>query len=646
MKINYSTIPVVQVNSDLCLNCHKCISACPVMANDGSGDSVVIDSNKCIGCGNCIAACTHSAREVIDDFDDFITDIENGEEIVAIIAPAIAANFPKEFLNINGWLQDIGIRGIFDVSFGAELTVKSYLEYIKNEDPKCVISQPCPAIVSYIQMYKPELIKYLAPADSPMLHTIKMIKNFYDVYSEYKIAVLSPCLAKKREFAETGLGDYNITFRSLSNYFLNNNVILAKYPKVEFDNPAAERAVLFSSPGGLMRTAARENEDILNNTRKIEGIDLVYKYLNQLPNAIEKGLNPLLVDCLNCEMGCNGGPGTINTDKDIDEIESYIEDRNIQMQKEYKTGLKFFGERKLKSNIDKYWKEELYRRDYTNLSEDVDIKIPTSIQIEDIYILMEKKSKEDIKNCNSCGYGSCENMAIAIYNKLNKPANCHWYQHILLELKQHETENQKRSTAIQKEKIEKQRNTAINFLSNLNSSIQQLSATMQELDASNHTVLNRIQDSNSKIELSSDSIFALNKNAKNVQEQANKFDEIREVIADLSEETNLLAFNASIEAARIGEKARGFGVVAEEVRKLAETSSGEVSKIQEYTEYLNDKINNVVTEINRMVNEFEKIKKDSNYIMGTSNEIGQEIGSVNKEIENIMIESEKFLSEL
>ncbi len=52
-----------------------------------------------------------------------------------------------------------------------------------------------------------------------MTHTMKMIKEFYPEYRDCKIAILSPCYAKKREFEEVGIGDYNVTFKSLKDYF-------------------------------------------------------------------------------------------------------------------------------------------------------------------------------------------------------------------------------------------------------------------------------------------------------------------------------------------------------------------------------------------------------------------------------------------
>lgn len=40
---------------------------------------------------------------------------------------------------------------------------------------------------------------------------------------------------------------------------------------------------------------------------------------------IDKGIAPLLIDCLNCEKVCNGGPGTLNREKSYDEIEHLVE---------------------------------------------------------------------------------------------------------------------------------------------------------------------------------------------------------------------------------------------------------------------------------------------------------------------------------
>lgn len=420
---------LIEVDQDKCILCHQCISVCPVkFCNDASGGAMMVNPDLCIGCGECISVCEPKARIGKDDFVLFMDALKRGEKIVAVAAPAVASNFPDEYLQLNGWLKSLGVKAVFDVSFGAELTVKTYLEHVKANKPKSVIAQPCPALVTYIQTYQPELIKYLAPADSPMMHTMKMIKEYYKEHSNHKIVVISPCFAKRREFDEVGIGDYNVVMSRISDYLKSSGIKLSSFPKVDYDNPSAERAVLFSSPGGLLRTAQREFPDIVNVARKIEGPKIIYDYFETLQKDIESGKAPLLIDCLNCDHGCNGGTGT-NKDKTADQLEYYIEKRNREAQEKYNG--KFVKKpslRKIRKTVNKYWKDGLYGRKYKDLSGNLKtIKIPTQKEIDEIFLDMQKTKPEDIKNCSACGYNSCEKMAIAIYNGLNSKHNCHVY---------------------------------------------------------------------------------------------------------------------------------------------------------------------------------------------------------------------------
>lgn len=583
---------VVGVDPEKCINCHSCIAACPVKyCNDGSGSFVEVNENLCIGCGSCIPACTHDARYHIDNFEEFAQDLNKKIPIVAIVAPAIAANFPNQFLNFNGWLKSIGIQAVFDVSFGAELTVKSYIEHIKTK-PKSVISQPCPAIVSYVQIYRPELIPYLAPADSPMLHTVKLIKTFYSKYANHKVVVISPCLAKAREFEETGLGDYNVTIKTLKNYFDVYNIDLSAFPETDFDSPDAERAVLFSTPGGLLRTAEREVPEIKNATRKIEG-ESVYHYLDHLHDNIGKGFAPLLVDCLNCEKGCNGGPGTINQQASQDEIEYFVEQRSQFMKERYEKAQKSNPAEQVMFNasLEKYWKPELYNRKYRNLKSLYTLKVPSPVEETEIFLSMKKHSEEDQYNCTSCGYGTCKEMAFAIYNGLNKKENCHHFKSkTLLEMA-----NNVNATFGQFEK-----NTT---------SITQMVEAMEKL----RLEFNVIDDS-------------IEKYNKLLQE----FDLIAENIHGLTKQTNLLAINAALEAARAGDAGKGFAVVANEVKRLAENSTTEANKIKPYSR----KINEFLVEINQMVkkasHEFEHNTKKTNEALAAFEHVGNAMSELNE----------------
>lgn len=123
--------PVIKVDESLCVNCHMCIAVCPVkICIDGSGEKVQMNHELCIGCGRCIEACTHGARKGIDDMDAFMDAVRRKQPMIALVAPAVAAKYPDDWKRFNGWLASLGVRAIFDVSFGAELTVESYLRYI------------------------------------------------------------------------------------------------------------------------------------------------------------------------------------------------------------------------------------------------------------------------------------------------------------------------------------------------------------------------------------------------------------------------------------------------------------------------------------------------------------------------------------
>lgn len=605
--------PVIRVNKEKCVACHQCVQACPVkFCNDASGDHIAIRHDLCIGCGTCIDACTHGAREGIDDFGEFMKAVSAGERIVAIVAPAVAANFPGEYLRLNGWLKSLGVKAVFDVSFGAELTVKSYLEAIKAKRPRCVIAQPCAALVSYMEIYRPELLGHLAPADSPMMHTMKMVRKFYPEHGSAKFVVVSPCYAKRREFDEVGIGDFNVTYRSIDAYLKAKALQLGKYPEVEYDNPPAERAVLFSSPGGLLRTAVREAPDIQKQARKIEGVPFVYHYLSGLQDSIARNRSPLLVDCLSCEMGCNGGPGTMNRKKSPDEIESLIESRSDQAQARYaKWGIVKRSRARLRKLVDRYWAKGLYDRTYVDRSASYrTIRIPSASEIQAIYEETYKTKPEHFLNCSSCGYNDCEQMAIAIYNKLNRPENCRHYKEMALNM----TAMKKIDTEIGTTAVDmsQKMEEAMTNASSVAKAAETLSATANVLARSTVEAREMTDNASRKINAFGDII-------RNLGNAAAEVTKITESVADIADTTNLLALNAAIEAARAGDAGRGFAVVADEVKKLALQTATATSDIAKKTEA-----------IRRSTDE---TTRDMDQITGIMAEASREVGAIADSIE-------------
>jgi Na+-translocating ferredoxin:NAD+ oxidoreductase RNF subunit RnfB len=613
----------------------------------------------------------------IDNFDAFLEGLKNHEKVVAIVAPAVAASFDGKYLEVNGLLKSLGAKAVFDVSFGAELTVKSYLAYMKKANPKTVIAQPCPTLVSFIEMYRPELIPYLAPADSPMMHTMKMIKKFYPQYKDHKIVVLSPCYSKMREFDACGLGDYNLAFKSLQKYLDDKGETIEKYPAVDYDNPSAERAVLFSSPGGLMRTVQRYDADVNSKTRKIEGSPAIYHYLAHLSDAIKIGNAPVykLVDCLNCHMGCNGGPATGNRGKHLDDVEYLVERRAQEMRKRYKPkGLrKFFGKNKIEKYLNDYWEEGLYSRSYTDRS-DIFKKMvisPTQEQIEDVFRFMHKTGQDDILNCGACGYKSCEQMAVAIVNHLNKPENCRHYVEIQKRMQSEEEAKTMLNQAVDHALEEMNRNIsgigdlsakigeAAEYVLSSSSVIQQMVGNVMSI----HTTLEHNAQTVLKLnETSADGKKLIGKIGKliaDVSTQAQILIEACDVIGGIADETNILGMNAAIEAAHAGEAVgKGFAVVAGEIRKLADNSGKqavEISKSLKDVKVLiensnetslraQEQFDTIMSLVGAVKNEAASIREAMDAQSSGGNQVVKSLEEINSLISSIKDESSDLLS--
>jgi len=620
---------VVKVDPQKCINCHQCISVCPSKyCNNGSGEFIEVDPELCIGCGACIRNCKHDARYGLDDFDKFLESLQTKKSVVAIVAPAVASNFPDLYLNLNGWLKDIGVKAVFDVSFGAELTVKSYLDAINSMNLQHVIAQPCPALVTYIELHHPELIKYLAPADSPMMHTMRMIREYYTEWKNSEIVIISPCFAKRREFDEVGIGDYNVTFKSLDRYFKQNNILLKNYKKEEYDNPSAERAVLFSTPGGLLRTAQREVPGVEASARKIEGLHNIYPYLDNFIKSINNGSAPLLLDCLNCEAGCNGGPGTLNEEKTVDEIEVLVEKRNKEAQELYLKNAGVFGKKRalqnLEKNINRYWKPGLYYRTYVNRSQNVNKKVrtPTVSELLNVNKSMYKYKKEDMLNCCSCGYSSCEKMAIAIFNGLNKAENCRHFQ---------EENIKKMQETAMKNSINNRKKVIGEVLDSFHDAMESLTSVSQASDELSATI-NIIAANSEKAHVSSSEMSAQAVSVSSLMKKlgvaASEISIIVKTIAEISSQTNLLAINATIEAALAGDAGKGFAVVADEVKKLAGKASIASNDIKNKISGVQNSINNAIKNVDCIA----VLMKDSELTVDNIAESITNQASVTKEI--------------
>lgn len=631
----YEYNELIILNEENCVGCNKCISNCPVIGANiaymvEGKNKVKINEEKCIHCGECIKVCDHNAREYKDDTKDFFKDLSSGKKISLVIAPSIRVNI-QNYKKLFGYFKSIGVNFIYDVSFGADITVWGYLKTIKDKNLSSVISQPCPPIVNYIEKYEKSLIDYLAPIHSPMICTAIYMKKYKNITDN--IAFISPCIGKSDEIHNKnthGFVNYNVTFKRLFEYLDEKSINIDSYEEHDFDDINCDLGFLFSRPGGLRENIEARTCDAW--VKQTEGQHHAYKYLKEFNKRVNKGERvPLVVDILNCSNGCNFGSAIVNENKlSIDECDEKF---NAIKKNKLKENNKLFIKRKknkLYRYFDKTLKLDDFMRSYNRNEVISDIKEPTEAQYNEIFNKLNKVTQTQRNiNCSACGYGKCKNMAKAIYNGLNVLDNC-------IDYNRKEVSNEQLILTKENEKMnaleklnelseEKLRNAEI-----LKKRVSQIIFSVEEVARGNEescVAINKISNDIADILKTTE---VLNNSVNEIQEELNNYNIASEKIVSIASQTNLLALNAAIEAARAGESGKGFSVVAEEVKKLSYESKDAAESTQ------NDQVSmvkliNQIYEVSKVLsNKMESVNKSINDISAVTEEItanGEEISA-------------------
>jgi len=371
---------------------------------------VKVDYSQCVVCGLCIYACHHNARYYVDDTERFFDDLKSGVSISIIAAPSIQINIP-EYKKLFSYLRQNGVGKIYDVSLGADICIWATIKHLRQSDSIQMINQSCPAIVSYCEMFKHDLLENLSPVNSPMVCTAIYMKEYEKI--DGKIAALSPCIAKTNEFHEIGIPHYNITFSKILEYLEENNIKLPS-EETEFDSIGALGS-LFPVPGGL-----NENLDLILNKKvrayKAEG-STVYKKLDSYITTPDE-YRPEMFDVLNCIDGCNVGTGCSHN-RCLFEVDTKMDIRRRAVTEKFN---KDYYEDLYKKYDEKFTLSH-FTRDYNR----IDIK-PTELSDEDIaeaFALLGKETHEQqVMDCGACGSDTCYEMARKIALKVNIPMNC------------------------------------------------------------------------------------------------------------------------------------------------------------------------------------------------------------------------------
>ena len=378
-----------------CKNCYKCIRHCPVKAIRFSANQAHIIGNECILCGQCFVVCPQNAKEIVDSTEKVRVLLQTGDPVVVSLAPSFIANYEGiGIASMRRALLKLGFAGVEETALGATIVKNEYERMLREESRDIVISSCCHSINLLIQKYFPAELEYLADVMSPMqAHCADIKKRMPNA----KTVFIGPCVAKKDEadYYE-GLVDAVMTFEELTRWFKEERITL----EPELDQTEESRARFFPTTGGILKTMAQDAPGY--RYLAIDGVENCIAALKDIENG---KIHKCFIEMSACVGSCVNGPIMEKYDRspvhDYISVAEYAGERDFQVEQPSPMGLK-----KTFSMIERK------------------LEMPSEHEIMTVLRQMGKFKTSDELNCGSCGYNSCREKAIAIWQGKAEPSMC------------------------------------------------------------------------------------------------------------------------------------------------------------------------------------------------------------------------------
>lgn len=369
-----------------CKNCYKCIRHCPVKSIRFSGNQAHIVGNECILCGHCFVVCPQNAKEIVDETEKVKLFLRGSSPVYVSIAPSFVANYDGVGIGaMRSALKKLGFAEVEETAVGATIVKNEYERILEQEERDVVISSCCHAVNLLIQKYFPSELEYLADVVSPMqAHCLDIKRRCPDA----KTVFIGPCVAKKDEAEHyAGIVDAVLTFEELSNMLSEAGIELEH----EMDSDSESRARFFPTVGGILKTMTK---DIPGYTyMAIDGTENCIAALRD----IESGkIHKCFIEMSSCVGSCIGGP--VMEKYHRSPVHDYMAVADFAGEKDFSVEQPEVVD--IKKNFE-YIEHKL--------------KMPTEDEITDILHQMGKMKPSDELNCGSCGYDSCREKAVAIF---------------------------------------------------------------------------------------------------------------------------------------------------------------------------------------------------------------------------------------
>ena len=241
------------------------------------------------------------------EIKELLNLLSKKSKLAAMLAPSFPIDF--SYPEIIGMLKRLGFKYVAEVARGAAETNRQLLALLKLHPHGRYITSPCPTIVRLIRNKYPELTSFLAPIDSPMIATAKIVSK---KYPNYKKVFIGPCFAKKAEAKEdhSELDILVLTYKEIKKVFEIKNISPRKSDKSLSFDITGQNTRLYPVSGGLAQSSGLTRNLTDAEYDVISGPKLAEKTLQKFPTQIHLKV----LDILYCEGGCINGPGTVTKD--------------------------------------------------------------------------------------------------------------------------------------------------------------------------------------------------------------------------------------------------------------------------------------------------------------------------------------------
>ena len=403
---------LVSTIKERCRVCYTCVRECPAKAIKISNGQADIIPERCIGCGNCVKVCSQNAKVFRKEIDEVRLMISGKQPCAAIIAPS----FPAEFSEIKNHrllvslIRNLGFTYVAEVAFGADLVAEEYKKLMQAGNYPPVISSDCPAIVSYIEHYHPDLVDSLAHVVSPMVAMSKAMRKRYG--DDLKIVFIGPCIAKKDE---SELIDAALTFRELREMLTQAGIRPADVTPTEFDPPLGGKGAIFPVSRGLLNTVGVKEDIFERNVIVAEGRINFQEAIKEFESGQIAQEHLELLCCDGCIMGPGMSPypffsASSRRYRKQASVSDYVINK-----------LENLDIRQWEKDIEEFGSLDLFRE---FKKKDIRVAKPAEEEINEVLHKMGKFEPKDHLDCGACGYDSCRDHAIAIIRGLAEHEMC------------------------------------------------------------------------------------------------------------------------------------------------------------------------------------------------------------------------------